>query len=84
MFARKSRGIDYVRIELELALEHNVRIMPLLVDDAKMPSEHRPPPKISQICYYQAAPIRAGFDFRNDMARVLTAIKTPVRHALIG
>ena len=80
---RAARTIDYVRIELELALDHNVRIIPLLVDGASMPSERQMPAKIAQICYYQAAPIRAGLDFRTDMARVFEAIKNPPRHATV-
>jgi hypothetical protein len=73
----------YVRIEIELALDHNVRIIPLLVDGAQMPGERQMPDKISQICFYQAAPVRAGLDFRPDMVRVLDAIKNPPRHATI-
>jgi hypothetical protein len=80
---RAARTIDYVRIEIELALDHNVRIIPLLVDGASMPSERQMPAKIAQICYYQAAPIRAGLDFRTDMARVLDAIKNPPRRATV-
>jgi hypothetical protein len=80
---RAARTIDYVRIEIELALDHNVRIIPVLVDGANMPRERQMPAKISQICYYQAAPIRAGLDFRTDMARVLDAIKNPPRHATV-
>jgi hypothetical protein len=83
LYWRAARTIDYVRIEIELALDHNVRIIPLLVDGAIMPSERQMPAKISQICYYQAAPIRAGLDFRTDMARVFDAIKNPPRHATV-
>jgi TIR domain len=75
--------VDYVRIEIELALNHNVRIIPLLVDNARMPSEGELPAKIRQICYYQAAPIRAGLDFRTDILRVVVAIKKPPLHATI-
>ncbi len=78
-----ARSIDYVKIEIELALDHSVRILPLLVDNATMPSEKALPPKISQICYFQAAPIRAGLDFRTDMARVLNAVRNPSQHATI-
>jgi hypothetical protein len=72
-----------VKIEIELALDHNVRIIPLLVDGADMPTERQMPAKISQICYYQAAPVRAGLDFRTDMVRVLEAVKNPPRHATV-
>jgi hypothetical protein len=78
----RPHGVDYVRTELELALDHNVRILPLLVDGAVMPSESRLPSKISQVSYFQAAPIRAGLDFRNDMQRVLAAIRNPPLHAV--
>ena len=80
---RAARTTDYVVIEIEFALLHNVRIMPLLVDGANMPSERQIPAKISQICYFQAAPIRAGLDFRTDMTRVLDAIKNPALHATV-
>jgi hypothetical protein len=80
---RVSRTIDYVRIEIELALDHNVRILPLLIDGAHMPSETDLPAKISQICYYQAAPIRGGLDFRLDIKRVIEAIRNPPLHATV-
>jgi TIR domain len=83
LFWTTTRAVDYVRIEIEVALDHNVRIIPLLVDGATMPSEHQMPAKISQICYYQAAPIRGGRDFRADMTRVRDAIKNPPRHATV-
>jgi hypothetical protein len=80
---RAARTIDYVKMEIELALDHNVRILPLLVDGANMPREHQMPAKISQICYFHAAPVRAGLDFRTDMARVRDAIENPPRHAMV-
>jgi hypothetical protein len=80
---RAARTTDYVRVEIELALEHNVRIIPLLVDGASMPSERQMPAKIAQICYFHAAQIRAGLDFRTDMERVFDAINNPPRHATV-
>ena len=80
---RVSRTIDYVHVEIELALNHNVRILPLLVDGARMPSEADLPDEISQICYFQAAQIREGLDFRADIAKIIVAIKNPPLHATI-
>ncbi len=68
---------DYVLTEIELALEHNVRILPVLVDGANMPSFAALPKSVRQISYLQAAPVRTGLDFRNDIRRVTDAIKSP-------
>jgi hypothetical protein len=76
-------NIDYVKIEIEFALDHSVRIIPVLVDDAEMPQEHQIPAKIAQICYFNAASLRAGLGFRDDIKKVLEAIKDPPRHATI-
>jgi hypothetical protein len=65
---------DFVQAELELAIELNVRIIPLLVDGAQMPRKNNLPDSISQVSYLNAAPIRGGRDFRTDMQRILSQI----------
>lgn len=74
--------VDYVPTEIELALEHSVRILPILVDGAEMPQKATLPKSVRQVCHLQAAPIRAGLDFRTDIARVTTAIRNPPHRAI--
>jgi hypothetical protein len=76
-------NIDYVKTEIEFALDHSVRIIPVLVDDANMPQEHQIPAKIAQICYFNAANLRAGLGFRDDIKKIFDAIKNPPRHATV-
>ena len=66
---------DFVQVELELAFENSVPVLPILVDDTPMPRENDLPKAISSIAYINAARLRGGKDFRNDMAGIISTIK---------
>ena len=53
---------DYVRIELEAALEHDVPVVPVLVREAKMPEAASLPKEISDLAYRNGAEVRGGAD----------------------
>jgi hypothetical protein len=65
---------DFVRIEVEAALNRNILIIPLLVRGASMPTEEKLPPSIRKLVYRNAIPIRADPDFHRDMDRLTAAI----------
>ena len=75
---------DHVRTEIETAFDHNVRIIPLLVDGATMPRRGEVPKSISQICYLNAGSLRAGKDFRTDVRRVIDDVRKPPQTALVA
>jgi hypothetical protein len=65
---------DHVRQEIELAFEHDVAIIPLLVQGARMPQKSDLPPSIAALSDINALPVRPEPDFDNDMRRVRVAI----------
>ena len=65
---------DYVRLELKEALSQRKRIIPVLVEDARMPApEHLP--GLEDLAYFNAAPVRADPDFRRDTARLIASLQ---------
>ena len=77
--SRDERGIrridlatDWVRFEIECALNHNhIRVIPLLVDNASPPSQTALPESIRQLVYKQALPLRDDPDFHKDADRLI-------------
>jgi hypothetical protein len=65
---------DFVRIEVESALNRNIRIIPLLVRGASMPAEEKLPPSLQKLVYRNAVPIRPDPDFHRDMDRLIAAV----------
>jgi hypothetical protein len=65
---------DFVRIEIEAALNRNILIIPLLVRGASMPAEDTLPPSLQKLVYRNAIPIRSDPDFHRDMDRLIEAI----------
>jgi hypothetical protein len=65
---------DFVRIELEAALNRNILIIPLLVRGASMPAEEKLPPSLGKLAYRNAMSIRPDPDFHRDMDRLIEAI----------
>jgi hypothetical protein len=65
---------DFVRIELEAALQRNIPVIPLLVRGASMPTEEKLPPSLGKLAYRNAMPIRPDPDFHRDMDRLIAAI----------
>ena len=65
---------DFVRIEVETALNRNIPVIPLLVRGAAMPTEETLPPSLGKLAYRNAIPIRPDPDFHRDMDRLIEAI----------
>lgn len=66
---------DFVRIEIESALERNVPIIPVLVQGATMPRESDLPETLSVLAYHNAISIRPDPDFHQDCARLIKGIE---------
>src|SRR5262249_34016142 len=45
---------DFVRIEIESALERNLPVIPILIDRAEMPGEADLPPSLARLAYRNA------------------------------
>jgi TIR domain len=72
--SRMQQKTDPVRVEIEMALERKIPILPVLVDGAKMPESTELPPNFSSFAYLNAAEVATGRDFRSHMERLIAAI----------
>jgi hypothetical protein len=68
---------DFVRLEIEAALARDVRVVPVLVDDAVMPEAEDLPPSLAPLARRQALELSPQrFDF--DTSRLLDGIEKVV------
>lgn len=65
---------DYVRTEIEIALERSIPIIPVLGDNAKIPTPDTLPPSISTLSYLNAARLHGGKDFHTHLKHLIQAI----------
>ncbi len=71
---RIDRPRDLVRLEIESALRRKIPIIPLLVDNASMPSQDQLPESIRELAFQNCLPIRGNPDFRADMEHLGQAV----------
>lgn len=69
---------DYLRMELALALQHGIPIVPLLLDNTPMPAADALPPDLRPLSQSQALEIDDA-TFHDDVTRLITAIEPRVR-----
>jgi TIR domain-containing protein len=67
---------DFVRTEIESALNYGVQIIPLLVGGTLMPAGDELPPSIKALAFRNAIPIRSDPDFHKDMKRLISGLET--------
>ena len=65
---------DIVRLEIEAALDRDVRVIPILTEGAVMPTPHDLPESLAGLARRNALPIRHE-SFRSDAGRLITAIE---------
>jgi hypothetical protein len=66
---------DYVRVEIESALKRNIPVIPVLVENALMPSPTDLPPAIESIAFRNAAQVRAGRDLRQHLQQLVEGLE---------
>jgi hypothetical protein len=76
---RLDQESDVVRLEIEVALQRKVPLIPLLVDNATMPSQEELPETIRALAFQNGLSIRGNPDFRQDMNRLIQALEQYVR-----
>jgi hypothetical protein len=64
---------DYVRLEIEAALDRDTRIIPILVDGALMPTADQLPEELVPLCYRNA--VEMGKNFHTEMAGLITKLE---------
>ena len=65
---------DFVRIEMEAALQRNIPVIPVLVQGASLPNERDLPESLRELAYRNATVVRADPDFHADIARLMDGI----------
>ncbi len=61
---------DYVNIEIATALKHKILVIPVLINDAKMPTESALPDNLRNLCKCQALEIRHS-QFKSDAENLM-------------
>jgi len=66
---------DFVRIEIESALQRQIPVIPVLVRGASMPLAERLPASVQDLSYRHGILVRADPDFHRDMDRLIEHLK---------
>jgi len=72
---RLENPADWVRLEIETALERKIRIIPVLSEGVAPPLVSELPESLQPLAYRQAAFVRHTRDFRRDMERLRGVIQ---------
>lgn len=71
-------GEDFVRDELELALEKECKTLPIYVNGAKPPSSKDLPDHLSPLAYINGLPLRTDPDFENDLDKIVNFLDNEI------
>jgi hypothetical protein len=66
---------DFVRIEIESALQRDIPVIPVLVQGASIPQETELPTSLHALAYHNAIAVRPDPDFHSDMTRLIKGIE---------
>jgi hypothetical protein len=66
---------DFVRIEIESALDREIPVIPILVEGATFPNETALPSKLQVLTYHHALTVRPDPDFHSDVGRLIKGIE---------
>ena len=65
---------DWVMAEVEAGLKNAIPLLPVLVEGATMPARRELPKKIADFSYRSAMTVDSGWNFDNDMDKVIAGI----------
>src|SRR5919204_949697 len=74
---------DYVRVEVEAALARRIRVIPVLVEEAHLPSADDLPGSMRDLLFRNALPIR-DVSFHSDASRLVEALEKLAREKASG
>lgn len=73
--SRYGEGLgDMVALELSLALEQGIKVIPVLVRGARMPTQDDLPPRLRQLSLLQAVELRADRTSRESVDQIIEAL----------
>lgn len=67
---------DFVRIEIEAALKQQIPVVPVLLEQARMPLEAELPASLQPLAFRNAVEIRSGRDLNYHIEQLIRGIKT--------
>ncbi|MFL6540366.1 MAG: TIR domain-containing protein [Chthoniobacterales bacterium] len=62
---------DFVRVEIEAALQRSIPVVPILTDAATMPGQTELPPSLRPLAFRNAAELRSGSNLKAQMQGLL-------------
>ena len=74
--ARASRSDDFVRIEIQTALDRRMPVIPVLVGGVSMPDANELPVGLQRLCRMNACTVSSGRDFSAHATRLINAIES--------
>jgi hypothetical protein len=77
---RLDNPADFVRLEIEAALTRNVRVIPILVEGARMPREDELPAGLAKLAHRQALELSPS-GFGSDTRRLLGVLRQTITEA---
>jgi tetratricopeptide (TPR) repeat protein len=66
---------DFVRLEIEAALERPIAVIPLLVGESPMPGPQELPPTLQKLSFKNGMTIRPDPDFHRDVDRLIQSLE---------
>lgn len=72
---------DFVRIEIETALQRKVPVIPVLVQSATFPQKSDLPPTLQDLAFRNGVEVRADPDFKKDVDRLIGQIESYLKAA---
>jgi hypothetical protein len=75
---------DWVRIEVETALERGIPVVPLLIDGASLPSREQLPESLWPLLRRNALPVDSGRDFHAQLSRLVRDLRLQLDPAGTG
>lgn len=67
---------DFVRIEIEAALKQQIPVIPVLLEQARMPLEAELPSSLQPLAFRNATEIRSGRDLNYHIEQLIRGLKT--------
>lgn len=72
---------DWVRIEVETALERGIPVVPLLIDGASLPTREQLPESLWPLLRRNALPVDSGRDFHAQLTRLVRDLRLHIEPA---
>ena len=67
---------DWVRLEIETALTRDIPVVPVLIDNAKLPSKEDLPDALQELPFRNKADVRRDPDFSGDLERLTDGLQS--------